>query len=213
MINISNRLSVSNIYGRQTRSADVIQTGKSDTAKTDGIKSEATDESLGVSKVKNTSSLPDEVFENIQRMAKEGAKNNVYMGNEYISYINNYKAQHISPDRSRLMMMLNPMIANAQYTNGQPTFFSLLDFSVRFSVGAMFGAYVSVRDSSGEEILTYSPPPNGGWVASQTKAESQFYDETTAVYCAAYEEARAEIRAQEAGGTGSVAMTGFNATV
>ena len=212
MINISNRLSVSSIYGRQTRSADVIQTGKADTAKTDGIKSEATDESPGVSKIKNTSSLPDEVFENIQRLAKEDAKKNIYMDNEFVAYINNYKAQHISPDRSRLMMMLNPMIANAQYTNGQPTFFSLLDFTVRFSVGAMFGAYVSVRDSSGEEILTYSPS-NGRWVSLPTKAENQFHDEATGVYYAAFEEARAEIRAQEAGGAGSVAMTGFNATV
>ena len=92
MINISNRLSVSSIYGRQTRSADVIQTGKADTAKTDGIKSEATDESPGVSKIKNTSSLPDEVFENIQRLAKEDAKKNIYMDNEFVSYINNYKA-------------------------------------------------------------------------------------------------------------------------
>ena len=193
MMNISHLPSVSGMYNRQVQSSD--------------IKSEKI-------KPKNNTSLPDNVYENIQRMAKEDAKKNIYMDSEFVSYINKYKAQHISPNRSGLMMMLSPMIANAQYTNGQPTFFSMMGFSVRYSVGAVFGAYISVRDSSGAEILSYSPPPNGGWVANNyTKEESQWMDDTRAVYYEAYEAARAEINAQEAGSVEGAATAGFNATV
>ena len=192
MMNISHLPSVSGMYNRQVQSSD--------------IKSEKI-------KPKNNTSLPDNVYENIQRMAKEDAKKNIYMDSEFVSYINKYKAQHISPNRSGLMMMLSPMIANAQYTNGQPTFFSMMGFSVRYSVGAVFGAYISVRDSSGAEILSYSPPPNGGWVSFPTKEENEFHDEATSVYCAAYDKARAEIKAQQTGSVEGAATAGFNATV
>lgn len=193
MTNISHLSSVSGMYNRQVQSSD--------------IKSEKT-------KPKNNTSLPDNVYENIQRMAKEDAKNNVYMSNEFGAYRRATMQQYVSPDCSKLMMMLSPMIANAQYTNGQPTFFSMMGFSVRYSVGAVFGAYISVRDSSGTEILSYSPPPNGGWVANNyTKEESQWMDDTRAVYYEAYEAARAEINAQQAGSAEGAATAGFNATV
>ena len=80
-------------------------------------------------------------------------------------------------------------------------------------MGAVFGAYISVRDSSGAEILSYSPPPNGGWVSFPTKEENEFHDEATSVYCAAYDKARAEIKAQQTGSVEGAATAGFNATV
>ena len=192
MTNISHLPSAFGMYNRQVQSSD--------------IKSEKT-------KPKNNTSLPDNVYENIQRMAKEDAKKNVYMSNEFGAYRRATMQQYVSPDRSKLMMMLSPMIANAQYTNGQPTFFSMMGFSVRYSVGAVFGAYISVRDSSGTEILSYSPPPNGGWVSFPTKEENEFHDEATSVYCAAYDKARAEIKAQQTGSVEGAATAGFNATV
>jgi len=77
---------------------------------------------------KNTSSLPDEVVENIQKMAREGAKKCVYMGDQYGAYINAYKTQHISPNRSKLISLMTPMLMNAKYTNGLPRFFNFQDF-------------------------------------------------------------------------------------
>ncbi len=188
MINTSRLSIASNAYGKQARSIDF---------KSNSIKSETTENE----KPKNNTSLPDKVFENIQKMAREDAKKNVYMSDEFGAYRQSTMKQYVSPNRSKLIMMLNPMIANAQYTNGQPTFFSVLGFSVKYSVGAMLGAYLSIRDSSGQEILSYTPPPNGGWVSHYTKEESQWMDDTRAVYYEAYEAARAEIKAQETSST------------
>lgn len=196
-------------YSQRTRGADT----KNSSSKSSDIAGKATEETAATDKVKNTSSLPDKVFENIQRMAKEDAKKNVYMSDEFGAYRQSTMKQYVSPNRSKLMMMLNPMIANARYTNGQSTFLSLMGFSVEYSVGAMFGAYMTVRDSSGQEILSYTPPQNGGWVSNYTKEESQWMDDTRAVYYEAYSAARAEIKAQAASGAATAPTSGFSVTV
>ena len=205
MINLS---SISGTYyNPRTRGTDT----KSSLSKSNDIAGKATEETAATDKVKNTSSLPDKVFENIQRMAKEDAKKNIYMDDEFVSYINNYKKQHIGPNRAKLISMLNPMIANAKYTNGRPTFFSLMGFSVQYNVGALHGAHISVRDGDGTEFLTYSPT-NGRWLEHPTKAENQFHDEAANVYCAAFDAARAEIKAQAAGGAAAAPTSGFHVT-
>lgn len=138
--------------------------------------------------------LPDEVVENIRQMAWEGAKKGVYMGNEYISYINSYKTQHVSPNRSRLISLMTPVLRNARYTNGLPELFRIfsLPFTGKLQVGALNGASLSVYDNSGTEILSYDC--RNGWLPHQSQAEGEFYDETTAIYHEAYAAARAEIK-------------------
>ena len=152
---------------------------------------------------KNTSSLPDEVVENIQKMAREGAKKGVYMGDQYGAYINAYKTQHISPNRSKLISLMTPMLMNAKYTNGLPSFFQLpgLPFTGMLQVGARNGASMSIYDNSGTEILSYDC--RNGWLPHQSQAEGEFYDETTAIYHEAYAAARAEMQ------TGSVQSSGI----
>lgn len=207
MINLS---SISGTYyNPRTRGTDT----KSSLSKSNDIAGKTTEEAAATDKVKNTSSLPDKVFENIQRMAKEDAKKGIYMDNEFVSYINTYKKQNISPNRSKLMTLLNPLITNARYTNGGATFFSLQGFTVKYHVDSFNTAYMSVRDNSGQQILSYTPPPGGGWVAMPTKEENQFYDEATAVYYEAYSAARAEIKAQAAGGAATAPTNGFSVTV
>lgn len=152
-----------------------------------------------ISPKKNTSSLPDDVVENIQQMARKGASEGVYMGKDYISYVNSYKKQNVSPNRSSLISLLTPIITNAKYTNGYPAAFTLkgLPFTGQMCVGAT-GTSMSIYDENGDELLSYGS--NTGWVEGHTRAEDQFYDETTAVYHEAYAAARAEMKADASAG-------------
>lgn len=88
------------------------------------------DQLASINKIKDKMDLPDKVIENIQQMAREDAKKGIYKDDKYISYVNAYKEAHISPDRSKLMMMFQPMIMNARYTDGKPSFFPFKVFLV-----------------------------------------------------------------------------------
>ncbi len=152
-------------------------------------------------KIKNTSSLPDHLFEYIQKQAVEDAKKGDYKSEEYKAHIQGYMRKNISPNRGKLMSMYNPMVMNAKYTGKPASFFSVPGFpgfTARFSVGRVFGAYMSIWNGSGEKVLSYSPPPNAGWHEHQTKAESNYLDEENAVYAAAFDATRAQMKAEAA---------------
>lgn len=154
-------------------------------------------------KIENTSSLPDHLFEYIQKQAVEDAKKGVFESDEYVSNVLNSMRNHVSPNRAKLISMYNPMVMNARYTGKGPSYFSVPGFSgftARFSVGKVFGAYMSIRNGNGEQVLSYSPPPNAGWHEHQTKAETNFIDEAHSVYSEIYHEVRAQMRAEAAGG-------------
>ncbi|WP_446897168.1 hypothetical protein ACSVC9_09065 [Clostridium sp. LBM24168] len=59
-------------------------------------------------------------------------------------------------------------------------------------VGAT-GSSMFIYDQNGDEVLSYSS--NTGWAEGHTRAEDQFYDETTAIYHEAYTAARADMKA------------------
>ena len=166
--------------------------------------SSASAENTAVSGDKSTGFLPDSVVKTIRQAASEGAKKGVYMGDEYIAYINSYKKQHVSPDRPALIRMLTPMLARARYTNGRPSSFHLtgLPFTGKMCVGVT-GTSLSLSDGNGDEVLFYSS--GTGWAEGHTKAEDRFYDETTAVYHEAYAAARAKLGA----GAQSASASGF----
>lgn len=161
---------------------------------------------------KNTSSLPDNVVRKIKEMAQDGAAKGVYMGKDYISYINSYKKQHVSPDRSRLISLMTPRLMNATYTNGLPFFFKItgLPFTGQMCVGAT-GSSMFIYDKNGEEVLSYST--NAGWAERQTRAETQFYNETTAIYYEAYKAARAEMKTNPTQNYSRVASSNFDIKV
>lgn len=158
---------------------------------------------------KNTSSLPDNVVRRIKEMAQDGAEKGVYMGKDYISYINSYKKQHVSPDRSRLISLMTPRLMNATYTNGLPFFFKItgLPFTGQMCVGAT-GSSMFIYDKNGEEVLSYGT--NAGWAERQTRAEAQFYDETTEIYYEAYKAARAEMKTNQAQNYSRAASSSFD---
>lgn len=155
-------------------------------------------------KVENNTSLPDHLFEYAQKQAAEDARNGVYMSKKYVDSTLSYMRKNISPNRAKLMSMYNPIVMNARYTGKGPSYFSVPGFSgftARFSVGRVFGAYMSIWNGSGEQVLSYSPPPNAGWHEHQTKAESNFIDEVDAVYTQVYDEVRKQMKTEAAGGT------------
>lgn len=213
-MNISRVSYVSGIYSRRT--------SDSHREKSSGIKTDTTMETSkkGSAETKNDTCLPDKVVEEIQRMAKEDAKKEIYMGKEFGEYRQSTMRQNVSPNRTRaaLMIRLKSLIANPRYTNGRPRFFKLLGCTVEHSVGIGLDTFLSIYDSNGEMILHYGP--NAGWRSHQTKAESLWMSDTGAVYAEAYDAARAEIKAQEAKQAGSsgedaqaAKAAGFSATV
>lgn len=162
-------------------------------SKTD--KSTSTENIAAASEKKNTSSLPDVVVEKIQKMARMDAENGVYMDNEFLAYNKKYMKDHISPNRSKLILLLTPMLRNARYTNGLPSFFKLpgMLFAGKLQVGAATGASMSIYDNSGTEILSYDN--RNGWLSHPSKEESKYQRETTAIYYEAYKASRAEMQA------------------
>ncbi len=166
------------------------------------IQSATVNEAAAPKKVKNNTSLPDHLFEYIQKQAAEDAKKGIYKSEEYKGTVLGHMRKNISPNRAKLISMFNPMVMNARYTGKGASYFSVPGFSgftARFSVGQVFGAYMSIRNNNGEEILSYTPPPNAGWSETQTKAEHRFLDEENAVYSAAFDEACKQIKAEAAG--------------
>lgn len=153
-----------------------------------------------VKEITNKSSLSKAITSDIQQLAREDAKKGVYMGSEFGTYRKSYMQQHISPNRSKLISMINPWIINSKKTNGRTNLFQIPGFTLykgEFSVDKL-GANVSIYDNNGQLILSYTPPPNGGgWITHQTAAETQWYDITRDIYYSAYVSARNEMKAQE----------------
>lgn len=152
-------------------------------------------------KIENDTSLPDAVVENIRRMAREDAKKGVYMDEEYVAYRYAYKNQHISPDRPKLLMGLNKILSTLPRVVNRFQTFSLM--GCRATVD-FYSSFSTFYNSNGEKIMTCDS--DGDVMEFPTKAESKYYSETTAVYAEAYDAARAEMKAQAAGGTGTASV-------
>ncbi len=163
----------------------------------------------------NNSSLPDTVFADIQDIAKQDAQKNDYMGDDrYAAYLKKYKTQnHISPDRGQLITMFNPTVMNTPGSSGQPMFIDKIpgfpSYSAKFTPSPIAGGKMSIYDDKGNEILSYNPPPKGGWKEIPTKEERDFDQEANKIYKEAFEAARKE----QASGKTKTPVTEFNASV
>ena len=206
-MNISSTTISGSLYIPNTRNA--VAKGMSQAASTK-FSREDTVEISGKKDAENTSattefenntSLPDAVVENIRRMAREDAKKGVYMDEEYVAYRYAYKNQHISPDRPKLLMGLNKILSTLPRIVNRFQTFSLM--GCRATVD-FYSSFSTFYNSNGEKIMTCDS--DGDVMEFPTKAESKYYSETTAVYAEAYDAARAEMKAQAAGGTGTASV-------
>ena len=206
-MNISSTTISGSLYIPNTRNA--VAKGMSQAASTK-FSREDTVEISGKKDAENTSattefenntSLPDEFVKTIREMAKEGAQKGVYKGDEYIAFMNAYKKQHISPDRPKLLMGLNKILSTLPRIVNRFQTFSLM--GCRATVD-FYSSFSTFYNSNGEKIMTCDS--DGDVMEFPTKAESKYYSETTAVYAEAYDAARAEMKAQAAGGTGTASV-------
>lgn len=123
------------------------------------------------------------------------------MDEEYVAYRYAYKNQHISPDRPKLLMGLNKILSTLPRVVNRFQTFSLM--GCRATVD-FYSSFSTFYNSNGEKIMTCDS--DGDVMEFPTKAESKYYSETTAVYAEAYDAARAEMKAQAAGGTGTASV-------
>lgn len=168
------------------------QSSNEDTVEISGKKS--VDDTSATEEFENNTSLPDEFVKKIREMAKEGAQKGVYKGDEYIAYMNAYKKQYISPDRSKLLMGLNNILSNLSHITNRFQTFSLMGF--RANVDFYSGTAV-FYNCNGEKIMGCDS--DGDVMEFPTKAEQKFHSEMNALYEEAYDAARAEMKAAAQG--------------
>ena len=188
-----------NVISKGTPQTSNTKFSREDTVEISGKK--AVKDTSDTTKIENDTSLPDAVVENIRRMAREDAKKGVYMDEEYVAYRYAYKNQHISPDRPKLLMGLNKILSTLPRVVNRFQTFSLMGCRATVDFYSSFSAFYN---SNGEKIMTCDS--DGDVMEFPTKAESKYYSETTAVYAEAYDAARAEMKAQAAGGTGTASV-------
>ena len=188
-----------NVISKGTPQTSNTKFSREDTVEISGKK--AVKDASDTTKIENDTSLPDAVVENIRRMAREDAKKGVYMDEEYVAYRYAYKNQHISPDRPKLLMGLNKILSTLPRVVNRFQTFSLM--GCRATVD-FYSSFSTFYNSNGEKIMTCDS--DGDVMEFPTKAESKYYSETTAVYAEAYDAARAEMKAQAAGGTGTASV-------
>ena len=206
-MNISSTTISGSLYIPNTRNAVVkgmsqaasTKFSREDTVEISGKKD--AENTSATTEFENNTSLPDAVVENIRRMAREDAKKGVYMDEEYVAYRYAYKNQHISPDRPKLLMGLNKILSTLPHIVNRFQTFSLM--GCRATVD-FYSSFSTFYNSNGEKIMTCDS--DGDVMEFPTKAESKYYSETTAVYAEAYDAARAEMKAQAAGGTGTASV-------
>lgn len=77
--------------------------------KSAGIQEKAAVKTSGDFKAKNTSRLPDHIFDRIRRMAKVDAEDGNYKEIDFQAFCSEYKKDTVSPNRSQLMKLLQPL--------------------------------------------------------------------------------------------------------
>ena len=164
------------------------------------------------------SAMTDGFVEKIKEYAKQDAKQGIYMSKGFIQFRLARMEQCVSPDRSGPKADVMSAI-QAALKEPHPMLQALEKMLEKLSGGCSARLNISsihqsaeVTAPNGEVIAFYSS--NGGWTDIQTKEEHKYFSETASVYCQAYREARAEMRAAaEAPAAESVNEAAFDARV
>lgn len=158
----------------------------------------------------------DQLCAKLREQAKVDAKKHIYMSNDFTAMKEAYKKNNISPNRELLKSRASGLLTSTGFTNGRYVPFQIMGvkgYTGRINMG-LFGACMDIYDGNGEVVLSYSHPPNGGWIPKQTKAEELFERQITDVYYEAYKEAIHEQKvAEKAGVSASVQSTSISVTV
>ena len=139
--------------------------------------------------------LTDDVVAQIKEHAKKDAQVKVYQQSGYVSMINAYKQQSVSPNRQEAVSRATLAMNSA--TKGGDDLVSMLlgGYSMKAWMGMITTA--EVYAPNGEMIAAFNSD-GGGWTEIPTEAEYQFMHEADRIYREAYDAARAEINAAAA---------------
>ena len=165
------------------------------------------------------SAMTDGFVEKIKEYAKQDAKQGIYMSKGFIQFRLARMEQCVSPDRDGPKAEVMSAI-QAALREPHPLLQALEKMLEKLSGGGSANLKISgvqqaaeVYAPNGENIASYNSL-GGGWTDIQTKEEHKYFSETASVYCQAYREARAEMRAAaEAPAAESVNEAAFDARV
>ena len=165
------------------------------------------------------SAMTDGFIERIKAYAKEDAKKGIYMSPEFNQMRLAHMKQYVSPDRDGPKAEVMSAI-QAALREPHPLLQALEKMLEKLSGGGSANLKISgvqqaaeVYAPNGENIASYNSL-GGGWTDIQTKEEHKYFSETASVYCQAYREARAEMRAAaEAPAAESVNESAFDTRI
>lgn len=92
-----------------TNQSTITESVNSSGSGTDTVRERAAVKISDSLKTRNTSRLPDSIFRRIQRMAQVDAKDGNYKEIDFQAFCSEYKRDTVSPNRSQLMKLLEPL--------------------------------------------------------------------------------------------------------
>ena len=127
---------------------------------------------------KNKWKLTDSLKEKIVELAKKDAKNNIYMGNEFMN-LRKAEVAKVAPNRAALIGKFNQSMSSGNMGDMKEIqeadkrwlcILFVIPYEAEFQ-GEGTGSAAHVYNECGEEVLTYTE--GVGWQEKETKAESQ----------------------------------------
>lgn len=146
--------------------------------------------------------LTDSLKEKIVELAKKDAKNNVYMGNEFMN-LRKAEVTKVAPNRAALIGKFNQSMSSEnmgdmkEIQEADKRWMCIL-FGIPYEAefqGEGTGSAAHVYNECGEEVLTYTE--GVGWQEKETKAESQVHSALKSTYYEAFCDARKALNSEQ----------------
>lgn len=144
---------------------------------------------------KNKWQLTDSLKEKIVELAKKDAKNNIYMGNEFMN-LRKAEVAKVAPNRATLIGKFNQLMSSGnmgdmkEIQEADKRWLCIL-FGIPYEAeyqGEGSGSAIHIYNEGGEEVLTYTQ--GVGWHEKETKAETDVHSALKSAYYEAYHDAR-----------------------
>lgn len=148
---------------------------------------------------KNEWALTEALKERVIQLAKEDAKNNIYMGTEFMN-LRKSEVNKVAPNRSALIgkfgqSMSSEYISHMKKIQEADKKWLCILFGIPYEAKYQaegIGSAIHIYNGEGEEVLTYTQ--GVGWHKKETKAESEVHSVLKFTYYEAYQDARKELK-------------------
>ena len=183
-----------NVYIENKFSSEVIEMNISNAINTVSV-SGSSSSSAKKTPEKNKWQLTDSLKEKIVELAKKDAKNNIYMGNEFMN-LRKAEVAKVAPNRAALIGKFNQSMSSEnmgdmkEIQEADKRWMCIL-FGIPYEAeyqGEGTGSALHIYNEEGEEVLTYTQ--GVGWHEKETKAETGVHSALKLAYYEAYHDAR-----------------------